>query len=57
MYICSGVQEFVLKLEGSDLVGSFLRADTTQQQLVRDQFNTRKLIVVITKSGKVIPLS
>ncbi len=46
-------QEFVHNLEKNDLVGSFLRAERNHQELVRDQFNTRKLVVVVTKSGKV----
>jgi len=51
--VCVCVQEFLLQLERNDLIGSILRADTNHQQLVRDQFNTRKLVVVVTVSGKV----
>ena len=53
LFVCLFEQEFLLKLEKNDIVGSFLRAEANHQEMVRDQFNTRKLIVAVTRSGKV----
>ena len=52
---CVGVamQEFLQKMDSADLVGNILRVDVGQQQLVRDQFNTRKMIMLVTSKGKV----
>ena len=48
------MQEFLQNLFGGKLVESILRTDPEQQQLlVRDQFNTRKMILVVTRTGKV----
>lgn len=56
MYVCVYMymlQDFLGNLQRGDISGitSLLRSDDAQ--LVRDQFNTRKLIVGVTPKGKV----